>query len=83
VPPAPADPSVAAFGSEVTIEGPDGKQSAFTLVGEDEIDIEHGRVGIGSPLAVALLGKRAGETAIWKRPVGDREMRVRSVSYSG
>jgi transcription elongation factor GreB len=83
VPPAPADPSVVAFGSEVTAEGPDRKLSTFTLVGEDEIDIEHGRVGIGSPLAQALLGKRPGETAIWKRPVGDREMRVRSVTYSG
>lgn len=82
VPDAPPDPSVAAFGATVTVEDPDGKQQTYTIVGEDEIDIEKGRVGAGSPLAQALIGKRPGQNAIWKRPKGDRKMRLRAVSYA-
>jgi transcription elongation GreA/GreB family factor len=81
VPDPPADPKVVDFGAAVTLEGPEGEVRTFALVGEDEIDIERGRVGIGSPLAEALLGKRAGSTAVWKRPAGDRKMRIRSISY--
>ena len=83
VPDLPRDPKLAGFGATVTLEGPEGDESAFTFVGEDEIDIERGRVGIGSPLAAALIGKRAGNTAVWKRPAGDRKMRIRSVLYEG
>jgi transcription elongation GreA/GreB family factor len=82
VPPAPPDPAVASFGSAVTIEGPDGDEQTYTIVGEDEIEIEKGRVGADSPLAQALIGKRAGDSALWKRPKGDRKMRVRSVTYA-
>jgi hypothetical protein len=81
VPPLPPDPEIVGFGATVTLEDPVGSLATFTIVGEDEIDIEHGKVGAESPLAQALLGKRAGQSAIWKRPVGDRKMRVRSVSY--
>jgi transcription elongation GreA/GreB family factor len=81
VPPPPPDTGIVGFGATVTLEDPAGSLATFTIVGEDEIDIEHGKVGAESPLAQALLGKRAGQSAIWKRPVGDRKMRVRSVSY--
>jgi transcription elongation factor GreA len=53
----------------------------FTIVGDDEADVKAGKIGITSPLAAALLGKRAGGRAVWHRPVGDRQLRIRTVSY--
>jgi transcription elongation GreA/GreB family factor len=81
VPDRPSDPSVIDFGATVTIEDPDGTSHTFTIVGEDEIDIERGYIGIESPLAQALLGRRAGSVAFWKRPAGNRKIRVTALEY--
>jgi len=83
VPPPPDDPSRAGFGATVTVEDPERGAQTYTIVGEDEIAIEQGRVGADSPLAVALTGKKRGDVALWKRPAGDRAMRVLSVAYPG
>jgi transcription elongation factor GreB len=81
VPPAPADPAVVDFGACVRVDSVGTPEQEFTIVGDDEADVKAGRIGITSPLAVALLGKRAGERAVWRRPVGDRQLRIRAVSY--
>jgi transcription elongation GreA/GreB family factor len=81
VPPAPADPAVVDFGARVRVDSVGTPEQEFTLVGDDEADVKAGKIGITSPLAVALLGKRAGERAVWRRPVGDRQLRIRAVSY--
>ena len=53
------------FGSTVTyrhIDGPQaGTERTFTIVGVDEADVKHGYIAFISPLAKALMGKRAGE----------------------
>ena len=81
VPAAPADMSVAAFGARIVVTEAGRGERNFTLVGEDEIDIEAGRIGIDSPLARALLGARAGERVTWHRPSGDARLIVRSIDY--
>jgi transcription elongation GreA/GreB family factor len=86
VPERPSDPSVIAFGATVTIEDavdvPGGRSNTFTIVGEDEIDIERGYIGIESPLAQALLGRRAGSVVFWKRPAGNRKIRITALQYA-
>lgn len=77
----PADRSVVGFGAHVRVDSVGSPESIFTIVGDDEADIPSGKIGISSPLAVALLGKRAGERAVWQRPIGDRHLRVRAVVY--
>jgi transcription elongation factor GreB len=64
----------------VVIEDRDGEQTAYELVGPDEADIAAGRISIASPVAQALLGKRAEDTVILRRPRGDVEVTVLSVS---
>jgi transcription elongation GreA/GreB family factor len=60
--PAPADPPVSAFGSQVTILRDDGRRQTFRIVGEDEADPRAGSIAYVSPLAHRLIGKRVGET---------------------
>lgn len=63
VEPQPGSDKVA-FGGQVTFEREDGRRSTFRIVGEDEADPAQGAVSYVSPLAQALLGKEAGDTAM-------------------
>ena len=69
-----------AIGMQATIELPDGNRQTFAIVGEDEADPVNGLVSWASPLGEALLGKRAGDTALWRRPAGDVAIRIVSAS---
>ena len=60
---APAD-GVARFGSVVSFDREDGRRQTYRSVGEDEADPAAGAISHVSPLAGALLGKRAGDTAV-------------------
>lgn len=51
------------FGATVTIVRDDGRRQIFRIVGEDEADPERGTLSHVSPLARALMGKSAGESA--------------------
>jgi transcription elongation factor GreB len=79
----PSDTSRVGFGATVTVEGAADKEATFTIVGEDEDDVRAGRIAVTSPLAVALLGKRVGDAALWHRPAGDRRLTVRAIRYEG
>ena len=81
VPPLPADRSVVDFGARVRVDSVGSPAEEFTIVGDDEVDIKSGKIGVTSPLAAALIGKRAGGSAVWHRPLGDRRLRIRAVSY--
>ena len=81
VPSPPADPAVVDFGARVRVEGVGSPDMEFTIVGDDEADVKAGKIGVTSPLAIALLGKRTGGRAVWHRPVGDRQLRIRAVAY--
>ncbi|MDO1559566.1 transcription elongation factor GreA [Brevundimonas sp. 2R-24] len=52
------------FGGAVTIEREDGRVQTWRILGEDEADPANGSVSHVSPLARALLGKRAGDAAV-------------------
>ncbi|WP_296815293.1 transcription elongation factor GreA [Brevundimonas sp.] len=64
------------FGGSVTIEREDGRVQTWRIVGEDEADPAQGSVSHVSPLARALLGKRAGDAAV----VNGQEVEVTDVT---
>jgi transcription elongation GreA/GreB family factor len=77
----PSDHTVIGFGARVRVDSVGVPESTFTIVADDAADVASGKIGVSSPLAVALMGKRKGERAVWQRPVGDRHLRIRSVEY--
>lgn len=71
------------FGAKVEIEDEQGVAQSISIVGEDEADIEAGKVSWVSPLAKALLGAGVGGLVTWRRPAGDLEIEVRAIHYPG
>ena len=57
----PADSSVVAFGSVVTLERDDGRVQKYRIVGEDESNPTKGKISYVSPLAQALIEKSVGD----------------------
>ena len=69
------------FGATVEVEDEDGKTSRYTIVGEDEIDTPKGRISYKSPLARVLFKKKEGETVLFRKPAGEVELTILSISY--
>lgn len=61
---APGDGETVRFGAVVTVDRADGRRQTFRIVGEDEADPAKGAVSYNSPIARALMGKQAGDTAV-------------------
>jgi len=70
------DDGVVRFGARVTLMREDGRRQIFHIVGEDEADPARGAVSHISPLARALFGKEAGDTAL----VGGGEVEIIAVA---
>lgn len=71
-----------AFGATVTLLDMDTDEEVeYALVGEDESDVDRGRISIVSPIARALLGKMEGDEAVVQLPKGNREFEVVKVEY--
>jgi transcription elongation factor GreA len=70
------------FGATVTVlDLETDEQSVYAIVGEDETDVERGKVSINSPIARVLIGKQAGDDVVLKLPKGDRELEVVKIEY--
>jgi transcription elongation factor GreB len=69
------------FGAFVTLEDENGETVRYQIVGSDEIDPAQKRISIDSPLAQALLRRRAGDEVLVRRPKGEIEYVVVDVSY--
>lgn len=78
VPKSPADE--VRFGTSVVVLGEDGVERTFQLVGVDEADPARGRIAFVSPVARALLGRRAGDVATVRTPRGEETLQVISVT---
>ena len=57
------------------------KETTYQIVGVHEADIKLQRLSISSPLAKALIGKKAGDTISVPAPGGDRSYEVLEVRY--
>ena len=70
------------FGATVELEDESsGAKVKYQIVGEDEADLKLGLINIGSPIARALIGKLAGDTAEVQAPGGIKHYEVVKVSY--
>ncbi len=69
------------FGATVEVEDEDGKRKTYTLVGADESEPERGWLSYKSPMGRALMKRRVGDYVVVKRPAGDLELEIVSISY--
>lgn len=77
----PDDEARVFFGAWVTLEGDDGGQVTYRIVGPDETDAEQGFISIESPVAKALLKREEGEEVTIRRPKGDWRCEIVAVRY--
>jgi transcription elongation factor GreA len=70
------------FGATVDLEDlASGDEVSYQIVGDDEADIKAGKISVSSPIARALIGKHAGDTAEVEAPAGVRGYEVLAVRY--
>jgi len=71
---------VVGFGSTVEVEDEDsGRRSTYTLVSSRDAVPAEGKLSVESPVAAALLERRAGDVVAVSSPRGERRLRVVSV----
>src|SRR5918912_351225 len=72
------------FGAIVTLVDEDTEEEkSYQIVGEIESDVKAGRISVGSPMARALIGKRAGDSVEVSTPRGARSYEIIEIRYGG
>lgn len=79
-PPPDPDRSVH-FGATVTVRNRAGEVTTYRIVGVDETDLDRDWVSWLSPIARALLNRRAGERVPLKLPGGEEQLEILAVTY--
>lgn len=69
------------FGATVTISDEEGDESVWKIVGEDEVDVESRSISWKSPVARALLGKKAGDEVVIQKPAGAETVVIEKIDY--
>ncbi len=70
------------FGATVALLDLDtDKEVVWRIVGDLEADASDGRIGIASPLARALIGRKQGDTVEVATPRGSKEYEIKKVSF--
>jgi len=65
------------FGVTVVLSDVDsGEEETYRIVGEDEADVNHGKISVTSPIAKALMGKELDATVQVRVPKGTREFEI-------
>ena len=77
----PETPDSVQFGVTVILHGEDNDTYQFTLVGEDETDLEMGRISWTSPIARLLMGHGLGDEVRWTR--GEKALNVEITGLHG
>ncbi|HEV3284290.1 MAG TPA: transcription elongation factor GreA [Solirubrobacteraceae bacterium] len=71
---------VVGLGSTVVIRSEDGAEQTWRIVSSHEADAREGRLSAESPVAVAMLGRSAGEDIAVSLPRGSRRLTILSVA---
>ncbi|WP_428532217.1 transcription elongation factor GreB [Rhodopila sp.] len=69
------------FGATVTYANQRDEELTVTIVGVDEADMAAGKISIGSPVALALLGARRGDEISVRTPRGPEALEVVDITY--
>ena len=72
---------VVRFGATVEVLDEAGNRKTFLLVGPDEADPAKGKLSFQSPMGRSLLKRRVGEVVVVKRPAGEIEIEIVSVTF--
>ena len=68
------------FGTTVVLEDLDsGDELEYSLVGEDEAELEQQKLSIASPVGRALIGKQEDDEVVVQVPSGKRRYEVREI----
>ena len=71
-----------AFGATVKLSNIDsGEEVSYRILGADESDLAKGSIGITSPLARSLIGKRVGDEVKVRMPGGERTYEVLDIVF--
>ncbi len=77
----PASVERMVFGLVARVRDQDGAEIDYRIVGVDESEPDRGWVSWASPVAKALIGKRAGETAVVRLPQGERRLLILRIGF--
>ena len=69
------------FGATVTYSDSAGHERTVSIVGQDEVDLERGRISWISPVARAINKARVGSTVTLRTPAGTETLDVLDVRY--
>ncbi len=69
------------FGAVVELEDEAGNRRVYQVAGEDEADVNAGRISITSPIARALVGKSEGDVVDVAAPGGVRSFEIVGVRF--
>ncbi len=76
------DTSRIAFGATVKLQDLKDKSiEDWQLVGDGEDDALENKILTSSPMGVALLGKKPGDTVVVKAPMGELKFLIKAISY--
>lgn len=77
----PTDQTKVRFGALITVATVDDVTAIYRVVGADETDARKGWISIDSPLALALLGKQAGDEVTVQLPGGSQHFEILEIAY--
>jgi transcription elongation factor GreB len=69
------------FGAWVTVEGEDGEEETYRVVGPDEFDPDRRFVSMDSPLGRVLLGREVDDEVVVDRPKGPKTLTIARIRY--
>jgi len=71
------------FGARVTLADEEtDEESSYQIVGEFEADVKKGKISVTSPIARAIIGKRAGDSVEVATPGGGKSYEILKVKWN-
>ena len=67
------------IGCTVTVQGADGKEASYKIVGSQESDPMHGIISEESPFGKAFLGAKEGQEVVVEAPFGNIRYTVKKI----
>ncbi|MEG3640151.1 transcription elongation factor GreA [Magnetococcus sp. PR-3] len=70
------------FGAKVTVMDEDTEEeTTYHIVGDEEADLEIGKISISSPMARGMIGKEEGDSVEVRAPGGSRHFEVVEITF--
>lgn len=68
--------NIISIGTTVTIKYSDGREVTYDLVGSNEVEPLKHRISDLSPIGMALIGHKEGDTVVINTPSGEKEITI-------